>query len=100
MFNGHKLIKEETLRLDHDETALTFTKNDTEEAPTMTKEELVTHMIQHAETFPDVDEITTDTARSVLGNLDPAACLPDLTAEEFTELWNRLVHDPDVMSID
>lgn len=99
MFNGHKLIKEETLRLDHDETALTFTKNDIEEAPAMTKEEFVIRAIQHSEDFPSTGEITADTARSVLGNLAPAAGLPDLTAEEFTDLWNRFVHDPTVMEI-
>lgn len=98
MFNGHELIKEEALRFDSDSTRLQFTKS--EEAPTMTKEQFVTHLIQHAETFPDIGEITTDTASSVLGNLDPAAGLPDLTAEKLTDLWNRLVHDPDVMSID
>ena len=98
MFNGHELIKEEALRFDSDSTRLQFTKS--EEAPTMTKEQFVTHLIQHAETFPDVGEITEQDAQAVLDNIALAPALPEITAAELTDLWNRLIHDPAVMDID
>ena len=97
MFNGHELIKEEALRFDSDATRLQFTKS--EEAPTMTKEQFVTHLIQHAETFPDVGEITEQDAQTVLDNLAPSSAIPEITAAELTDLWNRLIHDQDVMEI-
>lgn len=100
MFNGVELIKEETLRLDHDETALTFTKDNTEEVVTMTKEEFVTHLIQHSENYPDVGEIAADDAQTILDYVARSAAVPDITASEFTVLWNRLIHDPAVMDID
>ena len=100
MFNGHKLIKEETLRLDHDETALVFTKDNSEEDRIMTKEEFVAHLIRHAETFPVVDEIANEDAQAILDNLVPDSNLPEVTAAELTSLWNRLVHDPNVTTID
>ena len=100
MFNGVELIKEETLRLDHDETALTFTKDNTEEAATMTKEEFVTHLIQHSEDFPDVGENAEDDAQTILDYVARSAAVPEITAAEFADIWNRLIHDAAVMDID
>ena len=97
MFNGHELIKEEVLHFDSDSTRLQFTKS--EEELTMTKEQFVTHLIQHAETFPDVDEITEQDAQAILDNLAPHPALPEIAAAELTDMWNRLIHNPDVMEI-
>lgn len=68
-----------------------------EEGFSMTKSEFVTYCIQHHEDFPDVSDISLETARSVVANLDPEAGLPDISPEEFAEIWNDLVHDPKVM---
>lgn len=98
MFNGQEPVKEEALHFDCDLTRLQFTKS--EEAPTMTKEQFVTHLIQHAETFPDVGEIAQEDAQIILNYIAHSASIPDITAAELTELWNNLIHDPDVMTID
>ena len=66
----------------------------------MNKTELVTHLIQHAETFPDVGEITLTDAERIISMLDPSNDLPDITPEDFLVAWNTLVHDPEVMDID
>ena len=66
----------------------------------MNKTELITHLIQHAETFPDVEEITLSDAERILSMLDPSEDLPDITPEELMTAWNTLVHDPTVMDID
>lgn len=100
MFNGVEPYKEEACRFDSDPTALTFTKNNTEEEHTMTKEEFVTHLIQHSEDFPDVGEITEDDAQTIIDYVARSAAIPEITASEFTSLWNRLIHDPAVMDIE
>ena len=66
----------------------------------MNKTELVTHLIQHSETFPDVDEIALADAERILSMLDPSEDLPDITPDELQTAWNTLVHDPAVMDID
>ena len=66
----------------------------------MNKTELVTHLIQHAETFPDVDEITLADADRIISLLDPSEDLPDITPDELQTAWNAFVHDPAVMDID
>ena len=66
----------------------------------MNKTELVTHLIQHAETFPDVGEITLTDAERILSMLDPSNDLPDIAPDELQTAWNALVHDPEVMDID
>ena len=100
MFNGVEPYKEEACRFDSDPTALTFTKNDTEEEHTMTKEEFVTHLIQHSEDFPDVAELSVPAASAIIGNLVPDKSIPMLTPIELVQLWNRLIHDPAVMDIE
>lgn len=100
MFNGVEPYKEEACRFDSDPTALIFTKNDTEEEPTMTKEEFVIHMIQHSEYFPDVDELSAPDATAIISNIIPDKSLPKLTPDELVQLWNQLIHDPSVMDIE
>ena len=66
----------------------------------MNRTELVTHIIQHSEDFPDTEEITLESAQTILENLDQEYLQEDLTAEEFMQTWNQLIHDPSVMDID
>ena len=66
----------------------------------MNNTEFVTHLIQHAETFPDVDEIALVDAEKIVSMLDRSEALPDITPEELMTCWNTLIHDPAVMDID
>lgn len=92
-------LKEPVIRFDRDpiDTLLAFNKE--KGSDTMTKEEFVTFSIRHAEDFPSTGEITPDAARSVLDNLPPCKDIPAMTPEEFTSIWNTLVHDPKVMNL-
>ena len=92
-------LKEPVIRFDRDpiDTLLAFNKE--KGSDTMTKEEFITHLIQHAEDFPDTGEIDLAAARSVLDNLPPCKDIPTMTPEEFASIWNTLVHDPNVMSL-
>lgn len=86
------------------DTAVTFGynyNNNTEEDPTMkmTVDQYVTHCIQHTEGYPDIGEISLESAKIAVLNRYPDPSLPKMTAEEFREAWNRLVKDPEVMSL-
>lgn len=99
MYTDIPPIKENTQRFDNDSTRLTFTFDNTKEDHPMTKEELVVHIIQHAETFPDVGEITAAATQEIIGNLAPSPSIPEITADEFVAIWNRSVHDPEIMTV-
>lgn len=92
-------LKEPVIRFDRDpiDTLLAFNKE--KGTGTMSKEEFITHLIQHTEDFPDTGEIDLAAASSVLANLVPDKSIPAITPEEFVILWNPLVHDPKVMSL-
>lgn len=66
----------------------------------MDKTEFVTYLIQHAEDYPGVGDITTESAAQIISMLDKRDSLPAITPDELTSLWNTLVHDPAVMDID
>ena len=66
----------------------------------MNQTEFVTYLIQHAEDYPDVGEITTESAAQILSMLDQREALPQITPDELVSLWNTLIHDPAVMDID
>lgn len=66
----------------------------------MNQTEFVTYLIQHSEDYPDVGEITTESAAQIISMLDRREALPAITPDELTSLWNTLVHDPAVMDID
>ena len=80
-------------------TRLSF-KNNIEEATPMTKEAFVTHCIQHHEDFPAVGEIDLAAAQQVFDNLAPSRAIPKMTPQEFMDVWNTLIRDRDVMTID
>ena len=92
-------LKEPVIRFDRDpiDTLLAFNKE--KGSDTMTKEEFITHLIQHAEDFPNTGEIDLAAASAVLANLVPDKSIPAITQKEFVTLWNQLVHDPKVMSL-
>lgn len=93
-------LDESALFFDHEplQTRLTFKSNNTEEEPRMTKLEFVTYIIQHHEDFPNTGEITLDTAANILDNIADKRNVPTISPEELRDLWNQLVHDPDVMT--
>ena len=90
-------LTEPVLPLDREplRTRLDFTSHK-EDRP-MNKVDFVIHCIRHSEFFPDVGEITLDTARSVVENLAPDERIPQMTADEFMNTWNAFVHNPKVM---
>lgn len=92
-------LKEPVIRFDREpyDTLLAFNKE--KGTGTMSKEEFITHLIQHAEDFPDTGEIDLAAASAVLANLVPDKSIPAITPEEFVTLWNQLVHDPNVMNL-
>lgn len=86
------------------DTAVTFgynNANNTDEDLTMkmTVDQYVTHCIQHTEGYPDIGEISLESAKLAVWNRYPDPSLPKMTAEEFREAWNRLVKDPEVMGL-
>lgn len=86
------------------DTAVTFeynNANNIEEDPTMkmTVDQYVTHCIQHTEGYPEIGEISLESAELAVWNRYPDPSLPKMTAEEFREAWNRLVKDPAVMGL-
>lgn len=67
----------------------------------MEKKAFVTYIIQRTEDYPKTSEITLETAQQILDNLDKKESLvPDLTPEDLRDLWNELVHDPEVMTLE
>lgn len=86
------------------DTAVTFGynyNNNTEEDSTMkmTVDQYVTHCIQHTEGYPEIGEISLESAELAVWNRYPGPSLPKMTAEEFRDAWNRLVKDPEVMGL-
>lgn len=81
-------------------TRLDFAYNNSKEDIPMNKIEFVIHCIRHHEDFPNVGEITPESAQAVLDNLQPSPGIPSMTAQEFMTHWNVFVHDPKVMSQD
>ena len=63
----------------------------------MTKTEFITYCIQHDENYPDLEQIDLQTAQSFLDRLDPTEGLPDMTAQEFMDMWNAGIQDPAIM---
>ena len=58
----------------------------------MTTRELALHLIEHAETAPDM--IDLDRAAEILRLLDPASELPaDLSPESFRDAWNDITRE-------
>ena len=93
----------------HNETALFFDKEPVrsriqfatnKEEYTMSKEKFVAYVIQHTEDYPNTGEISLETAQIILANLVQNHSIPSVTPEEFTALWNRLVHDPAAMALE
>ena len=93
----------------HNETALIFDREPVrsriqfatnKEEYTMSKEKFVAYVIQHTEDYPNTGEISIKTAQIILANLVQNHSVPSVTPEEFTALWNRLVHDPAVMALE
>lgn len=70
------------------------------EIHTMTKEEYVTYIIQHTEDFPKTGEISLASAQNMLRNAYPSKSIPEITPEEFVSIWNALIHDPKVMTLE
>ena len=67
----------------------------------MKKKAFVTYIIQHTEDYPKTSEITLETAQQILDNLDRKESLvPDLTPEDLRDLWNELVLNPEIMTIE
>lgn len=67
----------------------------------MDKKAFVTYIIQHTEDYPNTDEITLESARQIIDNLDRnEPFIPDITPEDLRDLWNELVHDPEVMTME
>lgn len=86
------------------DTTVTFgynKDNKTEEDLTMkmTVDQYVTHCIQHTEGYPEIGEISLESAELAVWNRYPDPSLPKMTAEEFRDAWNRLVKDPAVMGL-
>lgn len=65
----------------------------------MTVDQYVTHCIQHTEGYPEIGEISLESAELAVWNRYPDPSLPKMTAEEFRDAWNRLVKDPEVMGL-
>lgn len=66
----------------------------------MNKIEFIAYCIQHTEDYPDTGELTLEGAATFLNNLAPNKVIPEITSDEFLQLWNQLVHEPSVMDID
>ena len=67
----------------------------------MDKKAFVTHIIQHTEDYPNTSEITLEAAQQIINNLDlNEPSIPDITPEDLRDLWNELVHDPEVMTLE
>ena len=80
--------------------SISYNEHKTKEDSPMTKTEFVTFEIQHHEDFPEVGEIDLNSAATFLSFLDKNnKSIPDIPPEEFMNLWNQLVHDPEVMDI-
>ena len=94
-------IHEPVLYLDREPlfTRLSFINHYLKEDHPMNKSDFVTYCIRHHEDFPEVGEITLKDAQVVLDNAVPGT-IPDITAQEFTDIWNTVVHDPTVMTLE
>lgn len=94
---------ENPLIFDHEPiaTRLPFRYNDIkkEEDNTMNKTEFVTHVIHCSEEYPDVGELTLESADNILANAYPGS-VPDMTPAEFVHEWSKLLRDPSVFNID
>lgn len=66
----------------------------------MDKTTFVTYLIQHDEDFPALAEITVEKAAQMIEAFDPDEdFIPkDITPDFLTAEWNRLIHDPEVMT--